>query len=202
MVIPKQADIYPNRSIAYLNLLPKNAVGVELGVCRGENASDILVASNPKKLYLVDTWDNKHALGWDGDPVQHMVNQSYRNHFKSIGCNYQNHVCSLFSKQIEEGTVEVIKNDASAFLHTVEDNFFDWVFIDTSHHYEETFQTLSNAIEKTKIGGIIGMHDFFVCLNEWDVITPVMHFIYERKIKLVAMCGERQSPSVFLQKTE
>ena len=65
MVIPKQTDIYPNSSIAYLNLLPKKAVGVELGVCRGENASDILVASNPKKLYLVDTWDNKHALGSD-----------------------------------------------------------------------------------------------------------------------------------------
>lgn len=202
MVIPEKSDIYPNRSIAYHNILPKNAVGVELGVCRGENASDILVTSNPKKLYLVDTWDNKHALGGLGDPVQHRVNQSYRDHFKSTGYNYHNHVCSLFSKQIEKGTVEVIKNDANVFLNTVEDDFFDWVFIDTSHYYEETFQTLSNSIKKTKTGGIIGMHDFFVCLNGWDVITPVMHFVYEQKIKIVAMCGEGHCPSVFLQKTE
>jgi hypothetical protein len=198
--IPTKPMIYPDRGIAYHHLFKKGGVGAEFGVCRGENASSLLVATSPIKMYLVDTWDNKKPLGDIGDP--YLANQRYREHFELIGKDYHKYVREFFSKYIADGTIEVHKSSAKDFLENLDDNYFDWIYIDTSHVYEETFLTLEAAIRKTKIGGIIGMHDFFVSLREWDVISPIMHFVYNQNIKLICQSGLRHSPSVFLQRTK
>tara|TARA_Y100000004_G_scaffold54223_1_gene60389 strand:+ start:891 stop:1496 length:606 start_codon:yes stop_codon:yes gene_type:complete len=197
--VPPEEIIYPNRDVAYHNLFKKNGVGAEIGVCRGENASSLLVSTSPIKMHLVDTWDNEKSLGEIGDPYQ--INHRHRYHFELIGKDYHKYVREFFSKYIADGTIEVNKSSAKDFLENLDDNYFDWVYIDTSHFYEETFLTLEAAIRKTKIGGIIGMHDFFVSLREWNVISPVMHFIYNQNIKLISQSGPIHCPSVYLQRT-
>jgi hypothetical protein len=202
--VPPQPTIYPNRETVYHHLFKKGGVGAELGVCRGENACHALVGANPSKMYLVDTWDNEEALGLSGAPgskaIPGIVYDRFEEHFDLIGRDYHRYVCDYFSDQIEKGVVEVYKQRAVIFLNNLDDNYLDWAFIDTSHYYEETFNTLEATIRKTKIGGIIGMHDFFINMGAWDTISPVMHFVFEGKIKLVAQSGPPNCPSVFLQK--
>jgi hypothetical protein len=198
--IPTQPRIYPNREIAYHHTFKKGGVGAELGVCRGENACHALVGADPLKLYLVDIWDNDKPLGYDGDPE--FVPERFEEHFDLIGKDYYSYVCDYFAGQIRKGVVEVHKTPAAVFLNNLDDNYLDWAFIDTSHFYEETFNTLEATIRKTKIGGVIGMHDFRFWLKTWDVISPVMHFVFEGKIKLIAQCGPVHNASVFLEKVK
>lgn len=196
--VPPEEIIYPNRDVAYHHLFKKNGVGAEIGVCRGENASSLLVATSPIKMHLVDIWDNEQSLGEIGDP--HHINRRYHDHFELIGKDYHKYVREFFSKYIADGTIEVNKSSAKDFLENLDDHYFDWVYIDTSHFYEETFLTLEAAIRKTKIGGIIGIHDFFVSPGGWNVISPVMHFIYNQNIKLISQSGPKHIASVYLQR--
>ena len=42
-----------------LEILPKNGVVAELGVDSGDFTEQIIKISNPKKIYLIDTWSSK-----------------------------------------------------------------------------------------------------------------------------------------------
>lgn len=199
--VPPATDIYPNRPIAFHNLLPKEGVGVELGVARGENSESLFVATNPTKMFLVDVWDNETALGPDGDPFFPKLGV-FKNHFESVDKSYHTHVLQYFKPYINQNRIVVRKQGASEFLEAMPDDTFDWVFIDTSHHYRETFITLEASIRKTKVGGVIGMHDFAINMHLWDTVSPICHFIYERKIKAIGQCGKASSPTLFVKRVE
>ena len=40
----------------FLNILPKNSIGAELGVLKGEFTKHILEIVRPKELHLIDLW--------------------------------------------------------------------------------------------------------------------------------------------------
>jgi len=45
-------------------------------------------------------------------------------------------------------------------LYRFNDNYFDWVYLDTSHTYEITHQELIILEKKVKIDGLITGHDY------------------------------------------
>ena len=71
---------YFDTSKKILNLIPKNGIIAEIGVLRGEFSTQINILCNPKKLFLIDCWeeqdDEKYLLDTynEGDEQTHEEN--------------------------------------------------------------------------------------------------------------------------------
>jgi len=61
---------------------------------------------------------------------------------------------------IDSDIENVIKGDSVEVMNTFEDNYFDWVYIDTDHSYELTKKELEVCSRKVKDDGYIALHDY------------------------------------------
>ncbi len=120
-----------------LKLLPKNCIITEIGVDKGDFSFKIISLTHPKKLYLIDTWGSER------------YNE-----------NKMNYVTKRFQEKIDAGIVTIKRGTSEKELNKFEDNFFDWVYIDTSHSYKQTVKELELCRMKVKDGGIIAGHDY------------------------------------------
>jgi len=125
-----------NRNM-FLELMPKNGVVAELGVDEGLFSEKILSVTKPKKLYLIDCWDSKR------------FNQKKE---KSVE--------TKFKSQLILGNVIMQKGFSYEELEKYDDNYFDWVYIDTSHSYKDTVRELEVSRAKVKECGLIAGHDY------------------------------------------
>jgi len=120
-----------------LTLLPSNAIVAEVGVDEGHFSEKILRLSNPKRLHLIDAWSSER---FSEDKL--------------------NKVQSRFSAEIECGQVVVNRGVSWDELEKFPDAYFDWVYLDTSHNYEDSTKELEISRLKVKPDGLIGGHDY------------------------------------------
>jgi len=129
-----------------INLLPKNAVVAEIGVNRGEFSSKILAQCKPTKLHLVDMWStDRYHVG------------------------IRKEVERKFGQEIEKGKIEINLGMSTEVIPTFPDSYFDWVYLDTDHLYENTKRELDLLVPKMKAGGIIAGHDYIQ--GNWDGVV-------------------------------
>lgn len=138
----QNAKLLCNR-MELLKLMPKNGVAVELGVDQGLFTEKILELANPSKLHLVDVW-----------------NTEVYNDDKRVS------VQDKFKEHIESGKIELNIGYSTDVSKQFEDNYFDWIYIDTDHSYETTKSELEMYRTKVKPGGIIAGHDYI--LGSWN----------------------------------
>jgi hypothetical protein len=126
-----------NRPINYL----------EIGVHAGVNALSVhtLYASHPQsKLYCIDPWEDY---------------DEYRE-YKGI----QETVYSQFTRNIKRFNIEdkvVIKRGFSNIVvPTLEDNFFDIIYIDGNHEPEYALEDAVLSFRKLKVGGYLIFDDY------------------------------------------
>lgn len=152
--------VLPNRD-ALLERMPRGAVAAEVGVAFGEFTQRILRLSVPKRLHLIDSWEDKRfAPGYDK-------------------------VTNLFKGQIDSGIVSVSRGYSTAELEKFDDEYFDWVYIDTNHMFSTTFMELALCDRKVKKNGLIAGHDF--CTG--NVIDPVPYGVIEACSKFCVEYG-------------
>lgn len=141
---------------ALLEQLPKHGVVAELGVDTGDFSNEIYSITSPSELYLVDAWASTR--------------------YNDAKMEY---VLDRFSSEIEEGTVNVIRNLSDVALNEFDDGFFDWVYIDTTHSYEQTKTELEISRRKVKEGGFIAGHDYCVGNVEKGLSYGVIEAVHE-----------------------
>jgi len=120
-----------------LDRLPKNATVAELGVDTGGFSKRIYSITNPEKLYLVDPWGSER-----------------------YGEEKLNSVIKSFSEEVEKEEVIILRERSETALKQFDDQFFDWVYIDTTHTYNQTKLELELSEKKVKDSGIIAGHDY------------------------------------------
>ena len=151
-------------------IINENSIGCELGVFKGD-FSEILIKSNKfHQLYLVDLF---HGQIQSGD--------THGNNIEILDgeCLYQ----SVLEKFKDNTAVSILKQDSISFLKQFPDEYFDFIYIDTTHQYTQTKNELNIAFEKAKPNGIIAGHDYnSTHFNE--VCIAVDEFSKEKKIKL------------------
>jgi len=118
-------------------------VGVEVGVCHGYNAIDILNKLNIKKLFLIDPWDDSV---YDGNNSQKWQDNEYAKVVKNM-------------KQFED-KVTIMKMYSNEAYKKFDNNSLDFVYIDTVHTYDLIMEDFINWFPKVKNGGIFGGHGF------------------------------------------
>lgn len=122
-----------------LELLPKNGMVAELGVAAGCFSSDILNYNKPKQLHLIDIWGSDR------------YNEGLLDNIKKI-----------FVQEISSKEVLIHRKLSHHAALDFPDEFFDWVYIDTTHSYAQTKLELELYAPKIKSGGIIAGHDYIM----------------------------------------
>ncbi len=168
--------------------LPKNSVGCEIGVWKGDFSEEILSIVRPQKLYLVDPWlylpiypdrwygGNSAKSQKDMDDIYESVNNRYK-HYENV---------YIVRKKTEDLTGEI------------PDGCLDWVYIDGNHQYEYVLKDLETFMVKVKENGIICGDDYDrVEKGRRQVAEAVNDFLKQGTCNLLWIKNEQ----FFLKKT-
>ncbi len=168
----KNTHVIINRE-AMLELLPKNGVVAELGVDKGDFSELILKTCTPSKLHLVDVWESERY-----------------NEEKKLS------VASKFEQQVANKTVEINIGYSTEVVKQFADNYFDWVYIDTTHSYKTTIAELETYSKKVKPNGIMAGHDYIIGnwngLVRYGVIEAVYEFCLKNDWELLYITAENK----------
>ena len=138
----------------------------EIGVDRGEFSEQILEITEPVLLHLIDIWGSERYHTGLFERVQ-----------------------DKFGKLIEKGQVRIHRKLSIDAAEDFQDNYFDWVYLDTDHSYELTRDELHKYALKVKNEGIIAGHDYSMGLwvNSYrnGVIEAVHEFCVEHEWEII-----------------
>lgn len=137
------------RKDLFETIIPKNGVGAELGVHKGKLSRLILRHNRPKELHLIDPWWNQPFENWawsrgDQSPA-------------SSGAA----IIHAFSDEIKRGVVRIHAGYDTDVLTSFPDEYFDWVYLDTTHKYEDTVKEMELLLKKVKKEGVIAGNDWY-----------------------------------------
>ena len=157
----------------FLRLIPKGTIGAELGVFQGEFSKVLLSVANPKELHLIDTW---WLIGdeYYGDWTRKYNNGELLRKRKA----YEQTKANVESMQNSEVVTIHVANDIEC-LKKFGDHYFDWIYLDSSHTYEQTKAELEILNFKVKEDGII-------LGDDWKAHPNHMH--YGMRIAIQEFC--------------
>lgn len=130
-----------------LEALPKNAVCAELGVFRGDFSAEILNRTHPKTLYLVDLFEG-------------VMRSGDRNGENVIAIDMREEMRNVRKRFKANPEVVVIRSCSWKWLALCKAASLDWIYIDTSHNYEDTQKELLHSWDVVKPRGFICGHDY------------------------------------------
>ena len=169
----------------FLKILPKNSTGVELGVFKGEFSKYILKIVKPKKLYLIDMWWQKFGIFYPdwGDFTNYgklKTKEAYKEMTKNI-------------RDFKE-KCEILIGDDKELLLQFADEYFDWIYLDSSHYYEDTIVELDIIRKKIKPYGLITGHDWYSSPDHdhYGVCKAVTEFCTKTSWKIVYIDKQSQ----------
>ncbi|MFC1727055.1 class I SAM-dependent methyltransferase [Patescibacteria group bacterium] len=166
-----------SEKLEFLKSLPKNSVGVEIGVWLGDLSQEILEIVQPKKLHLIDPWEffPQYPHRWYGGGVakkQADMDKIYRK------------VKKRFAGQKQ---VIVHRGKSEEVVQKFANNYFDWIFIDGDHSYEYVKKDLELFYSKVKVGGIIGGDDYWWApIEGFPIRRAVKEFLGSHRAKLIS----------------
>ncbi len=159
-----------------LNTLPKNAVFGELGVFIGEFSDKIIEICKPKELHLIDIWQGGT---WSGDKDGRNIKK-----VEDMEIVYEN----LTKKYADNSVITLHREDTVSSLKKFQDDYFDIVYIDSSHTYKHTKKELELAKTKVKKGGYILGHDY--CPQFYGVVRAVNEFCAVNNYKIDSLTDD------------
>ena len=137
----------------FLEILPKQSVGCELGVFKGLFTREILRVVEPTKLHLVDPYWTIYGEHFDwASPHTEQGTLKTKDAHDSAR--------AIIAEHDTKGVCELHVQDDVVFLEGVEDDYFDWAYVDSSHMYEHTRHELVLLDRKVKRDGLITGHDW------------------------------------------
>lgn len=166
----QNCELLLNRS-EMLSKLKKGGKVAEIGVAQGDFSELIIKITEPGSLHLIDVWNSR------------TYNESL---FKEV--------TARFRELIDEGRILIHRKLSIDASGDFEDDYFDWIYIDTTHSYDTTREELARYAPKVKYDGIIAGHDYTMgnwnSLNRCGVIEAVHEFCVKHGWELVYLTVE------------
>ncbi|WP_244532950.1 class I SAM-dependent methyltransferase [Geitlerinema sp. PCC 9228] len=150
--------------------LPDRSRILEVGSYRGRssNAIGYGLQNSAKELYCLDIWKNFQERGsLDADPTAYKIPKTDYGVFED------------FLKNIEwfSDRVRVMRGSTQQFQELLPQEFFDLIFIDAAHDYENVRKDINIALQCLKPGGILCGHDYQKGKN-FGVIEAVQEIVF------------------------
>jgi hypothetical protein len=158
-----------------ISMLPKLAVGAEIGVWKGDFSAELIKGASPKKLYLIDPWvvqnDDVHRNAWYGNEQRVNMEQIHEN------------VLQRFLKEREDGSLIVRRAFSKQVLGEFPDGYFDFIYIDGDHEYSAVRCDCFTAFDKVKPGGFICGDDYSITGWWRDGVVRAFHdLLHDRAV--------------------
>lgn len=156
-----------------LDEMPQGAVVAEIGVAEGEFSRKIVDSCQPSELVLIDVWES--------------VNPQHNSQAKKK-------VEQRLSPEIANGTVKLRQGFSVEVLSTYPDNYFDWVYVDAAHDYDNVSRDISICLQKVKKNGIIAGHDYIRWArgpSRYGVIEAVNEAVIENNMNFLYLTHEQ-----------
>lgn len=148
-------------------------VGAEVGVAWGSHARSILSNVDMKELILIDPWEKYELKDQSIDPS-----------------NFYEETVERFKN---DNNVKILREFSTKAVLRFSDEYFDFVYIDACHTYEDVVQDLSVWWPKIKSGGVLCGHDFS---EEWPgIVRAVTEFCGRNSLKLNSRFSEPNTRS-------
>jgi hypothetical protein len=128
-----------------VSLLPKGAVGAEIGVFTGILSEFLLNLTEPSKFYMVDPWHRLYGRtfpSWGAYTDQGRLTTAEA----LAAARYR---ASKFP------AAEIVVSTSLEWLSQLPDKHLDWVYLDSSHKYEDTMRELLALSTKVTDEGLI-----------------------------------------------
>lgn len=124
------------------SVISQGGVGAEIGVQRGLLTHVLLHVLRPSKIHLIDPW---YKLGreWPWAIGNRSTTQALANLMRE------------FEDELSSGAMDIHVGFDLDVLPAFPENYFDWVYLDTSHTYEDTCKELQLLKRTVKADGII-----------------------------------------------
>ena len=160
-----------------MSCLPSGGTGAEIGVHLGIHAGELLLATRPQKLHLIDPWkamaDGMHATTWYSAVSQEEMDS----YFTQVSAMMEGHVAA--------GIVEIHRMRSAEAMPQFADGSLDWVYVDGDHSYAAVAEDLALSYAKVRPGGMIAGDDYK--LGGWwgdGIVRAVHEFLAARPVKL------------------
>lgn len=164
-----------------ITTLPRQSIGAEIGVWKGDFTEALLHVLEPSRLHIIDPWVATDDEAYAGALYGQGTNQ---NELDDI----YNSVLRRFSREITSGQLVVHPTTSTEACSQIPDNSLDWVYIDGDHSYDAVLSDLRNFRQKVRPGGIICGDDYVVA--KWwgdSVIRAVNEFAEECDLEIQEM---------------
>jgi SAM-dependent methyltransferase len=151
--IGKRLRTAPNRRY-FLSDFPHDSVCAEIGVFRGEWTRHVLEVTRPKELHLIDVWWELYG--------EVFPNWGSYTEFGQLGTRRAYDDTQRVIAQTATRRTKVVTHVGvdCEILETFPDAYFDWVYLDTSHTYDDTIKELEVLSRKVKPDGFIAGDDW------------------------------------------
>jgi hypothetical protein len=163
----------------FINRLGHDLLGLQLGVGEGV-CTCYLLQSCPiiKKIHLIDLYaPYEDFIGYSNYKTNACVSEKIVKNLPlkkvdedsipllSVGENetekkFDEAVYNLISSGYID-SIDFFRLDSEVFLKTVEDETYDFIFLDAHLTYEQAYRDLVHWTPKLKSGGALAMHDYF-----------------------------------------
>jgi Methyltransferase domain len=163
-----------------LEMIPKNGIGAEVGVFKGDFSEELLQRTEPRRLHLIDPWVSVD------DELHRSSHYSTTRRSQADMDQLHAGVTGRFSDQIITGRVVVHRARSAVALAALPDRSLDWIYIDGDHSYKTVISDLRLSFAKVKTGGFICGDDYQV--DGWwtdGVIRAVHDFLYEAQSQVL-----------------
>ena len=161
----QNCELLLNRS-EMLSRLKRGGRVAEIGVAQGDFSELILKITEPDSLHLIDVWNSR-----------------------TYGAGLFKEVTSKFKGEIDKDRIQIHRKLSTDAAGDFENDYFDWIYIDTTHSYDTTREELARYAPKVKRDGIIAGHDYTMgiwsSLNRYGVIEAVHEFCVKYGWELV-----------------
>ena len=172
--------------------MPTKGIVCEIGIYKGKFSQKIQKISRPKEHHMIDCW--APLCDPSGEVV---ISQKEQDKFFRF-------VSTSFKKLVKKKKCIIYKEYSRKIVSKFPDFFFDWVFVDGSHKYEDALEDLTLYYPKVKMNGFICGHDYLnktgKQLGPFGVIEAVTKFLSKNlNLKLDYLTSEK-SPSYGIRK--
>ncbi len=153
--------------------LPRNAIGAEIGVWKGDFSRQLVAETQPRELHLIDPWKfrgefPKRLYGGRGAGSQtdmDRIHDEVKRHFE------------------RNSSVIIQRGTSGEVLGRMEDGYFDWIYIDGDHSYEGVMTDLELGQQKVRPGGILAGDDlYWGAADRMPVKRALEDFVRERNL--------------------
>jgi hypothetical protein len=162
-------NVIDNRN-ELVKCLPRNGRIAEVGVQRGYFARTIFNIARPRELHLIDVWSQLAVPNWTKVT-------------REVHWDNMREVQQQFSEQIAAGSVILHQGLSQRVLDVFPVGYFDWVYLDGDHRYQEVRAELEICHTRVCDGGFIAGHDFVdprsspgAASGQYGVIQAVREF--------------------------